>query len=122
MSRLVRFSILLFCSGLLAGCGGSGTDQYQTFQPGEDPLGAAQPTTEPQTPAVAAVAAAAQPVSEAVAGTVSQTSAAMPVNPVRLGNRRPPFPNRRSRLRNLLPCGLKRVRHCRKRRLIRLPL
>lgn len=81
MSRLVRFSILLFCSGLLAGCGGSGTDQYQTFQPGEDPLGAAQPTTEPQTPAVAAVAAAAQPVSEAVAGTVSQTSAAMPENP-----------------------------------------
>ncbi|MFN5286022.1 MAG: hypothetical protein ACK5KS_14475, partial [Planctomyces sp.] len=63
MSALVRFSMLLSCCGLLAGCGGSGTDQYQTFQP------------ETKSPEVSAVAqpvppvTSAAPVPEAVAGT-----------------------------------------------------
>ncbi|MFN4921572.1 MAG: hypothetical protein ACK5MM_19250, partial [Planctomyces sp.] len=62
MSALVRFSMLLSCCGLLAGCGGSGTDQYQTFQP------------ETKSPEVSAVAqpvppvTSAAPVPEAVAG------------------------------------------------------
>jgi hypothetical protein len=63
VSALVRFSMLLSCCGLLAGCGGSGTDQYQTFQP------------ETKSPEVSAVAqpvppvTSAAPVPEAVAGT-----------------------------------------------------
>jgi hypothetical protein len=62
VSALVRFSMLLSCCGLLAGCGGSGTDQYQTFQP---------ETKSPEVSAVAQPAAPvtpAAPVPEAAAG------------------------------------------------------
>lgn len=77
MSGLVRFPILLFCCGLLAGCGGSDADQYQTFQPVTGSDGSATPIAGVQSQPVPAKAQAAQ-LPAAATGAVPAAAGAEP--------------------------------------------